>query len=401
LTAPTPEPAPGSTGTAVAPVDDKAVEKAASKFDKFIGTLPPGLRAHLKVQELIGQAHAAVLSQTAWGNKATPEVRAAVGRYLAKHNLDPSHIDVLGGNLYRNHRFYLDQLAPLQQAGKVVYAIYDHIEVDLRLDALMASTDADTAKWAKDERSRRQKERIIHAIPEDAISACVFRLKLRTDDGGETQEITGAKPVFNNSAKDPVGTSNPHTTSESRAARRCLRNAIASLPPAQRQRMELMDADFEVLETTVAGKITDDREPDPTKPKQIDIGMGDGAKFRPAGHSHLPVKTVADPYADGPAAGAVPASDPNPSQEPSALDKARALVIPGEPAKWDGHGGKTFGEAPIAVLRAIYKWAAGKIDQAGSDGDEASDDLITWKHGAVLVLREVHKIEDPEGDLPF
>lgn len=389
---PTPEPAPAPAAPAA---------EAGSKFDKFIGTLPPALRAHLKVQELLGQAHAAVMSQTAWGKAAPPEVRQAVGRYLSKHGLDPSHIDVLGGNLYRNHRFYLDALAPMQHAGKVVYAMYDHIEVDLRLDTLAKSTDdPETAEWAKKEKARRAKERIIHAIGEDAVSACVFRAKFRTDTGGETDEITGVGFVYDTKKgdggyKDPVGMGAPGKTAESRAARRCLRNAIPSLPAADRQRMEAMDADFEVLETTTAGKIPADPGEDPNRPAAV--SLGDGATFRAAGNRYEPVKHLtADEYA-----GPRPTPAPEPEPVVSPLDQARALVIPGDKEKWGGHGGMPFGEVPPTVLQALYRWADAKIQKAGTDGQEPEADWVTWKQGAVLVLREQHKIDDPNADLPF
>lgn len=365
-----------------------APAETGNKFEKFIGTLPPALQAHVKMQELLGRAHAAVLSQTAWGQKATPEVRSAVARYLAKHNLDPSHIDVLGGNLYRNHKYYLDQLGPMQQKGQVVYALYDHVEVDLRLDTLAGSKeDLETAEWARKEKARRAKERILHAIGEDAVSACIFRVKFRTEEG-ETEEITGAGFVYDTKTgdgkyRDPVGMGAPGKTAESRAARRSLRNAIPSLPAESRQRLDVMDADFEVLETTVAGKIDDGEGEDATKPKSV--SLGEGVSFRPAGAAHLPLKVVDDPFLT----------------EQTPLTKARALIVPGDKEKWGGNGGMQFGDVPPTVLQALYRWADAKISKAGAEGDEPEAEWVTWKQGAVLVLREQHKIEDPDSDLPF
>lgn len=286
-----PTPAPGST-----PATPK--EEKGKALEKFIGELPPALQAHVRMQALLARSHAAILSESAWGKKVAPEIRQKVAGYLAKHGLDVGEIDVLGGNLYRNHTFYLNRLTKLQREGLVEYAIYDHIGLDPRLDTLATQTDdPDAATWAKAERARRQRERIIHSVPDDAMAACVFRLLLK----GQSREITGAKFVVR-SDKDPVGNANPGVTAESRAARRCLKNAIPSLPDAEQKWMNAVDADFEVVAGELKMGIGDDERQDPDRPR-----LGAVKPLKQGGYEETtPV----------PPAGATPAPEPAPMREP-------------------------------------------------------------------------------------
>jgi hypothetical protein len=69
------------------------------------------------------------------------------------------------------------------------------------------------------------------------------------------------------------------------------------------------------------------------------------------------------------------------------LDEAKLVVVPGAPAKWDGNGGKAFGEVPAKILRAIYKWADSIITKAGSDGNEPDQNVVNWKVAAELILK--------------
>lgn len=77
-----------------------------------------------------------------------------------------------------------------------------------------------------------------------------------------------------------------------------------------------------------------------------------------------------------------------PKIEPiTTLEQAKALIIPGGPTKFDGFGGKPFGEATAKVLKALYKWADGIISKAGSEGVEADQQVVNYKVAAEMILK--------------
>ena len=193
-----------------------------------------------------------------WGKGLTPASREAVATYLDQNALDITEIDLLGDNIYRNGKYFLRRLSEMTGAGVIEYARPDHINNDPRLVKLAADGDA----WAKDELIRRMRERIALNVPEQAIAACAFRVKLKS----VAHEFVGCKFVIEGKKKtikkrdgsgsftvdaDPVGEQFPVETVETRALRRCLR-LIASQIPALAIREEELRAQAVLLRDIVA-----------------------------------------------------------------------------------------------------------------------------------------------------
>lgn len=241
-----------------------------------LGDLPPALKASLELRRR-DRAMAAAIANESWGKKLDAETRAAIAGYCQKYGIDVTEIDILGGQLYRNARFYFGNLAKLHQAGLVEYAYADHIAADPRMAEDAKSADPELARLASDEMVRRRMARVEFSVPEDAVAACVFRVKLVTSK----REITGCKWIPAKVENDPVGKARPVETVESRAARRCLRQVIPNIPGAVGDSLRAVEAEFEVLETKVAPRLAAAEAPDPEKPDQVVIA-GDVA-FRPAG----------------------------------------------------------------------------------------------------------------------
>lgn len=176
---------------------------------------------------------AAKMSEMNWGKGMDEMTRRAVAAYLERHQLDLTEVDVLGGTLYRNSRYYKRRLAEMVEDGLVVYAKSDWVQNDLRLDAMAADNNA----WAIGEKQRRAQLRIEYGIPEAAVGACIFRIMLHTVQ----QEFTAAKWCGGGTRKsDPVGDQFPMETSETRACRRAVTLCASSIP-ALRWREEEMD----------------------------------------------------------------------------------------------------------------------------------------------------------------
>lgn len=196
------------------PEIDVAVIGSAS-----VGLLPPDLQQALEVRKMRNQIAGRLAAQN-WGKSLDLETRRAIADWGQQFRVDvTTEIHVLGGNVYLNAAFYLRQLSELIAAGLVEYAYPDHIEDDPRLKQLGAEGEG--------EYSRRLRERIANQVPEKAASAVVFRVKLRSMD----REVTGCKWAGNGTRKnDPVGDDKPVETSESRAARRCMRLLSSHVP---------------------------------------------------------------------------------------------------------------------------------------------------------------------------
>lgn len=240
--------APDAATGAAAPADTAEETKA-------VGTLPETLRTQLMLRQQQGKVSAAI-AKLNWGKQLDYETRRAIAAWGERHAVDVmTEINILGGNVYKNATYYLNRLARLVRMGIVEYAVADHIEVDPRLDALIAQTDdPELAARARKEKSRRTEERIHHGLPDKAISAVVFRLKLTN----VPTEFTGAKWAGNRGKtesgklKDPVGEEFPVETVESRAARRCLR-FVADREPTMYPLIEgeTEDGTLEVVEEKV------------------------------------------------------------------------------------------------------------------------------------------------------
>jgi len=196
--------------------------------------LPPEVLAaieHRKAQNAV----VAQLAALNWGKALDAETRRAVANWGRDNNVDViTEIDLLGGNISPNARFYLRKLGEMIAAGLVEYAVADYIQVDPRL-LKIGTPEA----HAEDE--RRAMQRIKHAVPDAAAAACCFRVKLHS----LTEEIVGVKWCGGGTRKgDPVGDAFPIESSASRAARRAMRIIASHVPRVQ--------AEMARLETTGA-----------------------------------------------------------------------------------------------------------------------------------------------------
>jgi hypothetical protein len=179
---------------------------------------------------------AAEIAKLSWGQSIGRDTARAVAEWGRRYNVDVTQeIDVLGGRIYLNARFYIRRLADLVAAGVVEYAEPDHVENDPRL-----------ASWPE-EAERRLRERIKHGLPDAAKGAVVFRVKLR----GMEREITGTEACGGGIAKgDPVGDSEPIKTAETRAARRAMR-LIVSHVPALQDELQVVEASVVDVESAI------------------------------------------------------------------------------------------------------------------------------------------------------
>lgn len=195
---------------------------------------------------------AAKMSEMNWGKGLDEVTRRAVASYLERNRLDLTEVDVLGGNLYRNARYYKRRLAEMVEDGLVTYVKSDFVHQDARLQTHAASTDLETAKWASAEILRRLQVRIEYGIPDAAVGACVTRIKLANVD----EEITAAKWCGGGTRKsDPVGESFPIETSETRSCRRAMLLCASSIPALRWVENELTDSGIEISKTITEGRV--------------------------------------------------------------------------------------------------------------------------------------------------
>lgn len=231
--------APTNTGTAVAKIDEDG-----------IGALPAPIQQALalrKMQNLV----AAKLAGMSWGQNLDMATRRAIADYGRTYNIDvTTELDILGNRPYLNSRYYLRRLAQMIEAGVVEYAVPDHIEDDPRLQAIAHDAKAPPAvrESASAECYRRMMMRVEFQVPEKAASAVVFRVKLK----GMDREIVGCKWAGNGTRKgDPVGEAFPVEASESRAARRAMRQIVSHVPALARE-MEDVEQAAAALEGEIA-----------------------------------------------------------------------------------------------------------------------------------------------------
>jgi hypothetical protein len=133
---------------------------------------------------------AAKISEMNWGKGLSPHMQNAVAAYCRTNLLDPTEIDILGGNLYRNSRYYIRRLSEMLDDGLVDYVKPDHVHLDKRLEAA-SKGQGEYAQKALAELQRREAERIAFNIPDAAVAACVFRVKLK----GVDVEFAGGQVV--------------------------------------------------------------------------------------------------------------------------------------------------------------------------------------------------------------
>lgn len=237
-----------------------------------VGVLPVAVQQQLELRKLSNQI-AGKLAELNWGQKLDLATRRAVADWGQTYGVDPTtEIHVLGGNIYLNAAYYLRRLAQLIEKGLVEYAYADHIEHDDRLDAL--------GEDGVGEKNRRLRERIKYQVPDKAASAVAFRVKLRRMG----REIVGVKWCGGGTQKnDPVGDAKPVETSESRAARRAVRQIVTHVPMAASEMLATEDA-AEVLSERIGASATAFAESEAAmqRPKEL-------MPFPPAG----------DPYQNG------------------------------------------------------------------------------------------------------
>lgn len=196
-----------------------------------IGKLPPAIQQQLELRKLSNQI-AGKLAEMNWGKALDLATRRAVADWGRQFRVDvTTEIDVLGSNIYLNARYYLRRLAEMIESGVVEYAYADHIEDDVRLERLGAEGEAESR--------RRLLERIAHQVPEKSVSATAFRMKLRNMD----REIVGVKWCGGGTRQsDPVGDKFPVEASESRAARRAMRQVSSHVPKITEEIAAIEDA---------------------------------------------------------------------------------------------------------------------------------------------------------------
>jgi hypothetical protein len=261
-----------------------------------IGKLPLEMQQALYMRRMRNQV-AGELAKQNWGKNLDLDARRAVADWGQQFRVDTTtEIQVLGGNIYLAAAFYLRGLGEMIDAGLVDYAVADHVEEDPRLKKL--------GPEGEQEFSRRLRERIAHAIPDAAASAVVFRVKLKS----MSQEVTGVKWCGGGTRKnDPVGEQFPVETSESRAARRCLRLLVSHVPPATARALETIEQSAELLSERIKSaklRIAELDERATIHPRAI--AQGDaadpyGVGRRSIGAGEGPVSTIDAPKASGPA----------------------------------------------------------------------------------------------------
>lgn len=189
---------------------------------KGVGRLPESIRQQIEIARIANQTRKE-LAKLSWGSGLDERALGAIAEWGRVYGVDVTQeIDLLGGRVYLNSRYYLRRLAGLIESGVVEYAVADHINPDPRLKDLGPEGDA--------EQMRRLKERVAHNVPDKASAAVVFRVKVR----GMGHEVVGVNWAGGGCrAKDPVGDAEPVKTAESRAARRCMRQLVGHVKEAQ------------------------------------------------------------------------------------------------------------------------------------------------------------------------
>jgi hypothetical protein len=249
---------------------------AAIKAAPKRGELPENVKTALAERKNLHLV-AAKMSEMNWGRGLDELTRRAVAAYLERNRLDLTEIDVLGGNLYRNSRYYKRRLAEKVEDGMIDYLKSDWVHPDPRLASMAAQGD----EWARAEQTRRARVRIEYGIPDAAIGACVFRIKVK----GMDVEITAAKWCGGGTQKkrasggaivdgDPIGDLFPVETSETRACRRAAILVASSIPALKWQETELDEQGVAVASIIKEGK---SREVFAEPPRRHALAEGDYA----------------------------------------------------------------------------------------------------------------------------
>lgn len=295
----------------------------------------------------------AQVAATNWGKGMDVVTRRAVADYCARRGLDPQQeIFILGGNIYLNAQCFLNRLQPFIQRGLILYAKPDLIHRDPELEKLAASdqpvrgeqeTDASYSwtvsqwkaqrEWAREESNRRWRERRLHNVPENALAASVFRIRLAV----MPVEVTGCKFIVKGRTKkakkfengqfagyddviaDPVGEEFPTESVITRSARRAIKQGVAGYLPELQAWVESAEDDAETTVNAVIEahleQVTREAEEERKRlgaMKHVatagyEIGTPEEETRVPAERLQLqPGAPVEDPYADKPKPEPVP-----------------------------------------------------------------------------------------------
>lgn len=244
------------------------------------GLSPADMQAALDVKRSLHLV-AAKMSEMNWGKGLDEMTRRAVAAYLERNRLDLTEVDVLGGNLYRNARYYKRRLAEMVEDGKIEYVKSDWVQNDARLDL-------HNDEWSTSEKTRRDRVRIEYGIPDAATGACVFRIKVR----GVDVEFTAAKWAGGGTRKaDPIGEQFPIESSETRACRRAMTLCASSIPALRWREEDLTEQGVDLSAVIREGRARSDREVLPSTPRQL-VAHPDGDAYGAVGREGQMVKEL-------------------------------------------------------------------------------------------------------------
>lgn len=321
---PPPPPAtPDPHGTPVAPPAPVVPPAVKQRAERDTNLISASLNQQIQQQKAMAAMAAEIAGET-WGAKMTPALREAFALYLTENALDISEVDPLGGNPYRNSRYYLRRLSELEEAGDVAEFRYQYVHVLPEVDGYIADayerlSDADTLpelvpdlrQYALDlERSVLQGRalRATHAIPDDALAACVVWIRLKespvtyTDAKWIVRDKKKKKAVWQNGKNtgtfedvnaDPVGQEYPVETVLSRALRRTLRMVCNQFPrlAAIEQRLDDGAKALQIAYTHEMAKVRPDRGLE-VAPEVLALSAGTPIKEMKFGANGQPIEVI-------------------------------------------------------------------------------------------------------------
>jgi hypothetical protein len=230
------------------------------------GTLPPQAVAILEDRKILNRMSREIMNLS-WGKQLDAVAAQSIAEYARRYGMDPArHLDLLGGKLYPNAQYYIEQGAQLMQAGVVSSVRQQHIEADARLaarytnlraweaEAKKEGREADAADYARQAREARQeilereRLRIQFNVPEKAAAAVVTWITL----AGQQEPVAGCNWAGGGvKQRDPVGDAEPSKTAESRSARRAWRQLV-QICPALSDRVATVDEDGKHVTAVIA-----------------------------------------------------------------------------------------------------------------------------------------------------
>jgi hypothetical protein len=230
------------------------------------GVLPPEAARLIAERKAVNAVSRAIMGMS-WGQQLDANTAQAIAEYARRYGMDPArHLDLLGGKLYPNAQYYIEQGAALMQAGLVASVRQQHIEADARLtaryerlreweqEAIDAGRKEDAYQYAQDARDARQEIlereslRIRFNVPEKAAAAVVTWITLV----GQQEPIAGCNWAGGGvKQRDPVGEAEPSKTAESRSARRAWRQLVRVCPELT-ERIATVDEDGKAVSAVIA-----------------------------------------------------------------------------------------------------------------------------------------------------